>query len=62
MLLMALLDFMWLTIDIDTFDKHDEQLYFVGKTHEDAWFDSVSIIESESDDDFISVLGGDTFI
>lgn len=62
MLLMALLDFMWLTIDIDTFDKHDEQLYFVGKTHEDAWFDSVSIIESDSDDEFSSVHGGNEFM
>ncbi|RDX63759.1 hypothetical protein CR513_57775, partial [Mucuna pruriens] len=49
-------------VDMDTFDKHDERLYSAGKIHEDAWFDSVSIMESESDDDFISVHGGDAFI
>jgi len=49
-------------LDIDHFDRHDEQLSFAGKSHDDAWFDSVSIVESESDDDFFSVHGGDEFI
>ena len=29
-------------VDIDAFDKDDEQFYFAGKSHEDAWFDTVS--------------------
>ncbi|KAK7400691.1 hypothetical protein VNO78_11957 [Psophocarpus tetragonolobus] len=35
-------------------DKKDAN----GKFQDDAWFDSVSLMESESDDDFFSVQGG----
>ncbi|CAJ1939749.1 unnamed protein product [Sphenostylis stenocarpa] len=45
--------------DVSNVKFHIAQLQYHSrrKIHEDAWFDSASIIESESDDDFSSVHG-----